>query len=72
MQTLVIETEGKKFDALLAVLKALDISFVQHESQAGYSQDFAKKIEKAKKNYKNGEYITIKDTNNIWESILSE
>jgi hypothetical protein len=71
---LVIKTQGKKLEALMAVLKALDISFEAKTKQdtSPYSPAFVAKIEKAKESYRNGEYITIKDTKNIWESILSE
>lgn len=88
METIIIETAGKKMTALLSVLDALDIPFkklfldkrikeARLEKQRGElkeieSKSFSEKIKKAEENYKNGEYTTIKDTKNIWESILSE
>ena len=55
--------------ALKAFLKALDIEF---EHEVSYKPSFVSKIKKAKKDYQNGEYITIKDSKNVWESILSD
>ena len=69
MQAIITYPEKKEeIKALTAFLKALKIKFEYTEEKT--NPDFISKIEKAKKNYDKGEYITIKDSKNIWESIL--
>jgi hypothetical protein len=65
MQTLIIQTEGKKFDALIAILKALDISFKSNEP--AYDPEFITKIQESKEDKKAGRTrkITLDD---IWKS----
>jgi uncharacterized protein YajQ (UPF0234 family) len=74
MQAIITFPEKKEdIQALEAVLKALKIKFEYRDRKTEIeSKSFSEKIKKAEENYKNGEYITIKDTKNIWESILSE
>jgi hypothetical protein len=72
MHTLIIKAEGKKFNALVAFLNELDISFQSKETENAADKAFIKKIKESQKQAKNGEYITMKDTENVWESILSK
>jgi hypothetical protein len=72
MQTLIVKAEGEKFDALISFMRGLEISFFTEEQNQTYNKEFVKKIEKRRESYKKGEYITVKNINNIWESILSE
>ncbi len=67
METIVIKTEGKKLQALLSVLAALDIPFLKEEPQT-VSEEMLKKIEDANKEYLNGETIRV-NPQNVWESI---
>ena len=70
MQAIITYPEKKEeIKALKAFLKALKIKFEYKET---VSDAFAQKIDDSKKQAENGEYITIKDSKNIWESILSE
>lgn len=70
MQAIITYPEKKEeIQALKAFLKALKIKFEYKET---VNDDFAQKIEESQKQAANGEYITIKDTKNIWQSILSE
>lgn len=69
MQAIITYPEKKEdIQALKAFLKALKIKFKEET----YNPEFVEKINRANNNYKKGEYITIKDEKNIWESILSE
>ena len=71
--TLNIDEKSKKGKALLAFLKAFkidqneDISLVE-ESKSPYNKDFVNKIEKSRKEIKEGKSIKI-ETASIWESI---
>lgn len=70
MQAIITYPEKKEeIKALKAFLKALKIKFEYKET---VSDAFAQKIDDSKKQAENGEYITIKDSKNIWKSILSE
>lgn len=70
MQAIITYPEKKEeIKALKAFLKALKIKFEYKET---VSDAFAQKIDDSKKQAENGEYITIKDSKNIWESILSK
>lgn len=72
METFIIQSEGKKTQAIKMFLKAIDVDFKIKREKVRENDAFLEKINKARENYKKGEYITIKDTSNIWESILSE
>lgn len=52
--------------------KAFAIVPIEALEDKGYNPAFVKKIQEARDNYNNGETITIKNPDNIWESILSE
>ena len=52
--------------------KAFAIVPIEELEDTGYDPAFVKKILDAQKNYKSGEYVTIKNPDNIWENILSE
>ena len=71
--TLNIDEKSKKGKALLAFLKAFkidqndDISLVE-EPKSPYNKDFVNKIEKSRKEIKEGKSIKI-ETASIWESI---
>jgi hypothetical protein len=65
METLIIETEGKKLQAILSVLTALDISFIKSNS---ISIELDKKIEESRIEKAKGQ-LKIVNPQNIWESI---
>lgn len=67
METIVIKTEGKKLQALISVLAALDIPFLKEESKP-VSKKMLEKIENAHKEYLTGETVRV-NPRNIWESI---
>ena len=72
METVIVYPQTKEESkAVKAFLKAMSMKFERKEVQKPYNPEFVAKIERAEKNYKKGNYITL-DTNNIWESILSE
>ncbi|PWJ57984.1 antitoxin Phd_YefM of type II toxin-antitoxin system [Dyadobacter jejuensis] len=52
--------------------KAFEIVPIETLEDEGYNPAFVKKIQEARNNSDNGETITIKDPDNIWETILSE
>lgn len=66
-RTLTIEVPEGEVKFLTQVLNKLGVKVSE-----SYNPEFVKKVKKARNNVKDGEYITIKDTKNIWESILSE
>jgi mannitol-specific phosphotransferase system IIBC component len=65
METLIIETEGKKLQAILSVLTALNISFIKSNS---ISIELDKKIEESRIEKAKGQ-LKIVNPQNIWESI---
>lgn len=65
METLIIETEGKKLQAILSVLTALDISFIKSNT---ISIELDKKIEESRIEKAKGQ-LKIVNPQNIWESI---
>lgn len=69
----IISYPEKKEDinALKAFLKALKIKFEDREV-SNYDNEFISKIQNREELLNKGEFITIKDTDNIRESILSE
>jgi hypothetical protein len=70
--TLNINEKTKKGKALLAFLKAFyeekEVVQLVEEPKSPYNAAFVAKIEKARKEIKEGKTITI-DTDSIWESI---
>jgi hypothetical protein len=70
--TLNINEKSKKGKALLAFLKAFDVDknelALVKEPESPYNKEFVAKIEKARKDIKEGKTIAI-DTDSIWESI---
>ena len=67
METLVIHPENKEqLAALKALVKSWNINFEKYP----YAPDFVTKINKREQLIKQGEFITIKDPNNVWESLL--
>jgi PHD/YefM family antitoxin component YafN of YafNO toxin-antitoxin module len=52
--------------------KAFAIVPVEALEDKGYDPEFVKKIVEARGSYAKGEYITVENPDNIWESILSE
>jgi uncharacterized membrane protein len=65
METLIIETEGKKLQAILSVLTALDISFIKSNA---ISIELDKKIEELRIEKEKGQ-LKIVNPQNIWKSI---
>lgn len=66
-RTLTINVPEGEVEFLTRVLNKLGV-----EVEESYDPAFVKKVKKARISATNGEYIAIKDTKNIWESILSE
>jgi hypothetical protein len=67
METLVIHPENKEqLAALMALVKSWDINFEKYP----YNENFVAEIKQREKNIKKGDFTTIKDPKNIWESIL--
>jgi len=66
-RTLTINVPEGEVEFLTRVLNKLGVNV-----EESYDPEFVKKVKKARSNARNGEYVTIKDTKNIWESILSE
>ena len=64
METLIIETHGKKMEALKAVLRALDISFKPAETT--YDADFIAKMKRGDDDIKNGRTHKIK-VEELWK-----
>ena len=52
--------------------KAFAIVPIEAIEDTGYDPSFVKKIADARNNYSKGEFVTVTDPDNIWESILSE
>ncbi|CAN1564052.1 hypothetical protein MCERE19_02804 [Spirosomataceae bacterium] len=72
MHAIISYPEKKEdIDALKAFLKALKIKFEDREV-SNYDNEFISKIQNREELLNKGEFITIKDTDNIWKSILSE
>jgi len=67
MTTITIQIPQEETKLFKAILKKFNAKVINEETD-----EFVQKIKKAKESYKNGSYITIKDSDNIWESILSE
>lgn len=67
METLVIHPENKEqLAALKALVKSWNINFEKYP----YDPNFVSEINKREKNIKQGDFITIKDPKNVWESLL--
>lgn len=65
METLSVHPKNQKqFDAVVAVLNALEITF-EKEERSPYSPEFLAKIEKSKAEAKAGKTTTIKPAD-IW------
>ena len=72
MHAIISYPEKKEdIDALKAFLKALKIKFEDREV-SNYDNEFISKIQNREELLNKGEFITIKDTDNIWKSILSK
>jgi hypothetical protein len=67
MTTITIQIPQEETKLFKAILKKFNATVVNEETD-----EFVQKIKKGKESYKNGNYITIKNPDNIWESILSE
>lgn len=70
MQTLIIETEGRKLDALVAILEALEISFKSSESP--YSAEFVQKIKQSETEAKKGEIVELEEGQDLWDLAITE
>ena len=67
MEILVIHPENKEqLSALKALIKSWNINFEKYP----YDPNFVAEINKREKNIKQGDFITIKDPGNVWESLL--
>lgn len=66
METVIIETEGKKLQAVLSVLTALEIPFRKSSS---VSIKLDERIQDARREKSKGQLKEI-NPQNIWESIL--
>lgn len=67
MTTITIQIPQEETKLFKAITKKFNTKVINEETN-----EFVQKIKKAKESYNNGNYITIKDSDNIWESILSE
>ncbi len=69
METLIIHSESKKIRAIVEILKAFDISFELKKTQKEkvYDSEFVNKILSRSKSK---DFVTVKNVDNIWESIL--
>lgn len=67
MTTITIQIPQEETKLFKAILKKFNAKVVNEETD-----EFIQKIKQGKESYKNGNYITIKNPDNIWESILSE
>lgn len=63
METVIIKTEGKKLQALLTVLGALEIPFKRTKSV-----NLDDRIKEAREEKRKGQ-LKIVNTDNLWESI---
>jgi hypothetical protein len=61
----------EQLEALKAFLTTQKIKF-ERKQASPYNEAFVAKIKKAEANVEKGEYITIENPDNIWNSILSE
>ena len=68
METIIIQAETKKKKALVAILKALDISFTIKKKKEKYDPEFVKMVLERSKSAKEGNTITIKP-NDLWGSL---
>jgi hypothetical protein len=69
METIIVHPKNRKQLATIeAILKALDVSFKKQEDI--YNPEFVAGVLENYKKAKEGEVITIKDSKNIWPSIL--
>jgi hypothetical protein len=66
MTTIIIDEKTKEAKALLEYLAKLKYVKIQTD-KSPYDPVFVKKVKEAEKR---GNYITIKDAKNVWESIL--
>ncbi len=70
METLIVQPKNQKqLAAVKAVLRALDISF-KKENESPYDPEFVAKIEKSRKQVKEGNFVTVDPKKSLWESIL--
>ena len=69
METLIIHSESKKIKAIIEILKAFDVSFELKKTQKEkvYDSEFVNKILSRSKSK---DFVTVKNVDNIWESIL--
>ncbi len=69
METLIIHSESKKIKAIIEILKAFDVSFELKNTQEerAYDPEFVNKILSRSRSK---DFITVKNVDNIWESIL--
>lgn len=69
METLIIHSESKKIKAIIEILKAFDISFELKKTQKEkvYDSEFVNKILSRSRSK---DFVTVKNVDNIWESIL--
>ena len=67
MTTITIQIPQEETKLFKAILKKFNAKVVNEEPD-----EFVQKIKKARSSYQNGNFVTIKNPDNIWESILSE
>lgn len=69
METLIIETEGKKLKALISVLSALDIPFRKKESS--YDPEFVARIRESEEDIKAGRVTKVTTKSELGELLNS-
>jgi hypothetical protein len=70
MTTFTIHTEDKEqLKALKAILKALKVKFEISKDDSSYHPDFVSKIEKSRKDFKEGKgtVISMNELNDLWK-----
>ncbi len=70
METIVINTtEPSKIEQIIAFLKEIQVSFSLKSQEKEYNKEFVEKIERSRKEYKEGKgtTITIEELNNLWK-----
>ena len=69
METIVINTEEpSKMKQIIAFLNSLNVSFElkKNKKTKEYNKEFVEKIERSRKEYKEGKFTTIK-TEDLWK-----
>lgn len=73
MNTFIVQADSKVSKALIAIFKAMNVSFemkkdIKKEDESPYDPEFVKKILDRSQNAKKGNVLEI-DTANLWENL---